>query len=290
MAEKPIVFVSCGQVTDEEKYLGDEICRLIREVTPFEPYFAEYQADLEGLSRNILNALNKAVGLVAVMHPRGTVTSNTGRQHIRASVWIEQEIAIAAYLTQIAGKKMSVVAYQHETIGREGMREQIILNPRVFRSPKELLLDLAGVLPSWTATRQGSGVSVELAYREHRISQELHQYQLYVSLLNNGSEVVKNYHLDVSFPSKYLDSGMSFAGEVRDRHSSTERTFRVTSEGSGALFPGDSVRAMTLDYYVDRRIYHQTNGVFRENVTVKLYVSGEDPVEVVKSMQELQNF
>ncbi len=50
MAEKPIVFISCGQRTGPEIQLGTEIAQLIRDLTPFEPYFAEYQTSLEGLS------------------------------------------------------------------------------------------------------------------------------------------------------------------------------------------------------------------------------------------------
>src|SRR5579864_288302 len=95
---KGVVFVSCGQMTEEEKSLGNQVCALVRNLTPHQPYFAENQSSLEALTTNILASLDEAVGLIAIMHPRGVVTFPDKHQQIRASVWIEQEIAIAAYL------------------------------------------------------------------------------------------------------------------------------------------------------------------------------------------------
>ena len=69
-----LIFASCGYVTVQEKKLGDDVCALVRELIPHDPYFAERQSSLEGLTKNILGSLDRAIGLVAIMHPRGTVT------------------------------------------------------------------------------------------------------------------------------------------------------------------------------------------------------------------------
>jgi len=74
-----MVFISCGQVTEDEKPLGNLICKLAEELTPLKPYFAEYQSSLEGLSKNILAALDQSIGLIAVLHPRGKVWFSDGR-------------------------------------------------------------------------------------------------------------------------------------------------------------------------------------------------------------------
>jgi hypothetical protein len=290
MPERSIVFISCGQVAEEEKQLGKDICRLVREATPFEPYFAENQSGLEAVTRNILGNLDKSVGLVAVMHPRGRVTSHTGNQHVRASVWVEQEIAIAAYMTQILGRRLNVAAYEHATIRREGIREQLILNPKSFQSSTEVLADLANLLPKWSETMPSQGVEIRIDFKPHRITQKLHEYQLYVNLLNQGSNVVENYHLDLSFPAKFLDTGMSFANEVAGRRTQTERVFRATSQNLGSLFPGDPIRVLTLDYFVDDRLFWQANGDFREKVKATLYIPGEQTREVAIGIQKLQKF
>ena len=66
MGEKPIIFISCGQQTEPEKQLGTAIAQLVRDLTPFEPYFAEYQTSLEGLTKHVLGALNRCIGFLVV--------------------------------------------------------------------------------------------------------------------------------------------------------------------------------------------------------------------------------
>jgi len=144
-----LVFVSCGQVTDSEKALGQKVSSLVREITPHEPYFAENQNSLEALTRNILGSLDDAVGLIAVMHPRGVVTFPDSHQEIRASIWIEQEIAVAAYKTQILKRPLRIAPYTHRSIRREGMRDQLLLNAVPFTDDSEVLSHLRGVLPGW---------------------------------------------------------------------------------------------------------------------------------------------
>jgi hypothetical protein len=145
-----VVFISCGQVTERERNLGKAVAELVRELTPYEPYFAENKSSLEALTRNVLEALNNSVGLIAIMHPRGAVTFNGNPPCTRASVWIEQEIAIAAFMVQVLGRPLCVAAYIHKDIAREGMRMELQLNPVSFRRDDEVLAHLRQILPAWT--------------------------------------------------------------------------------------------------------------------------------------------
>jgi hypothetical protein len=144
-----LIFVSCGQVTEEEKTLGKQVCDLVRELTPHEPFFAKDQNSLEALTKNILASLDDAVGLIAIMHPRGIVTFPDKNQWIRASVWIEQEIAIAAYITQILRRPLKIAPYIHQDIHREGMQDQLLLNAVRFTADSDVLDHLRAFLPSW---------------------------------------------------------------------------------------------------------------------------------------------
>lgn len=144
-------------MTAPEKKLGNNICELVREVTPHEPYFADQQSSLGAFTKNILGALHRAIGLIAIMHPRGTVRFPSGTEHTRASVWIEQEIAIAAFVTQILGRPLKVAAFVHSDINREGMREQLQLNPVVFSDDAEVLKHLRGILAGWGNVRASPG-------------------------------------------------------------------------------------------------------------------------------------
>jgi hypothetical protein len=58
-----MIFISCGQVTREEKDLGQAIRSLIEEITPFRGYFAENQMDLDGLTSQIFRNLHRCHGL-----------------------------------------------------------------------------------------------------------------------------------------------------------------------------------------------------------------------------------
>jgi len=144
-----LVFISCGQVTERERRVGMAAAELVHQLTPYNAYFAENQTSLEGLTKNILGALDRSVGLIAIMHPRGMMALPGGRQHTRASVWIEQEIAIAAFIAQVLGRPLHVIAFIHKDIAREGMREELQLNPILFRHDDEVLAHLRQVLPTW---------------------------------------------------------------------------------------------------------------------------------------------
>jgi hypothetical protein len=142
----PIVFISCGQCTPKEVKLGQDLEAAVNDLPGCRGYFAQNQSSLEAVSRHILGALDRAVGFVAVLHPRGEVlTPGThlaaGATHVRGSVWVEQEIAIAAFLAQVHHRDIPALVYAHETIKREGLREQLKLEPLTFKEEQEVLED-----------------------------------------------------------------------------------------------------------------------------------------------------
>lgn len=144
-----LIFLSCGQMPGEEKKLGKDVCDLITELTPHRPYYAENQSSFDGVTTNILRALDEAIALIAIMHHRGRIVFPNSSEAIRASVWVEQEIAIAAYIGQVLGRNLTVAAYVQDGIRLEGLREKIILNAKTFMTNSEVLDDLRTILPSW---------------------------------------------------------------------------------------------------------------------------------------------
>ncbi|MBI5964636.1 MAG: hypothetical protein HY863_14245 [Chloroflexi bacterium] len=141
--ERKKVFISCGQLSKEEIELGKQIVDLVKSEAGLESYFAEYQNSLEGLTSNIFNALYNSVAFIAIMHRRAEIKPG----EFRASVWIEQEVAIAAFLSQSLGVSLPSKAYVQVGVKREGVREFIILNPTEFTNNDEVLEDLRKWLP-----------------------------------------------------------------------------------------------------------------------------------------------
>ncbi len=289
MRNDAIVFISCGQQTEREKLLGADIAQLVRELTPFEPYFAEYQTSLEGLAQHVFGALHRCVALVAVLHARGSVES---AKLVRASVWVEQEIAIAAFIQEALGRKLHVAAFIEHGVAREGVRESLLLNPKEFVETRDVLAALRQILPTWRQPLQlAHSIDLAIEYEEVRITQKRHEYRLVVLLTNRGVEAVAKYQVDVEFPSDLLDRPRDSVRFVPERSTRSHGFFRVTQDAHRQqLFSGDTLRVLSIEYFVDDHIYSERSELLKETVRAKLIVPGADPLVVEKSMAELQIF
>jgi hypothetical protein len=138
-AKRATVFISCGQYTQDEISLGKALALAVDDHTSCRGYFAENQNSLESLSHHIFNALDECAGFVAVMHKRGDVHFSNGTKHIRGSVWVEQEVAIAAFLTQVRKKHFPIAFYIQKGIKREGVREQLRITENEFENESTVL-------------------------------------------------------------------------------------------------------------------------------------------------------
>lgn len=148
MPDKKTVFISCGQCTEEERALGKQAEKLVGELTPFEGYFAQNENSLQGVSNNILKRLYNSVGLVVIVHHRGDVDA-LGEKFIRASVWIEQEIAMATLMGQVLNRPLHVAAFFESGIKLEGIRSYALLHPSEFTSAEDVVAGLRQILPEW---------------------------------------------------------------------------------------------------------------------------------------------
>lgn len=140
------VFISCGQFSDEEKDLGRQVCELVPKLTLFDGYFAQNQSSLKALSENILTRLYESVGLIVIMHHRGKIE---GREINRASVWIEQEVAIATLMEQVLRRHLHAVLFVQHGISREGLRSYIQFNEFGFSKSEEVIEKLREIVPTW---------------------------------------------------------------------------------------------------------------------------------------------
>jgi hypothetical protein len=169
---KPFIFISCGQYLQKEKELGITVKQLVELNTPFDGYFAEDQNSVNGLVANILERLYGCMGFISIMHPRGIVADDKGQQTVRASVWIEQEIAMIALIQQLVRNDkndLKIAAYAHKSIKLEGIRTLLHLNPMPFEHDLEILEDLQKKLPNWQLD-QGNAMEV---MKQQRYAEEM---------------------------------------------------------------------------------------------------------------------
>lgn len=245
--QKDFVFISCGQFTDSEKLLGRQIADMVRKVSGLDAFFAEDVQDLNGLDDNILKALRDCVGFIAVMHPRGKITRPDGSSLTRASIWIEQEIAIATYIQRVENRQLPIIAFKHKSVGREGIRDLLHLNPIEFTDEAEVLSELRIRLGAWKSLKP-SGIELQLASEGNKV-QEGHTIRtLTVTLINNSSQRIAKYDGQVCLPASILKHwSTTYSLEVKSSDSS-RRCFRFSETHYGPISPGETKRMMTIDY------------------------------------------
>lgn len=241
------IFISCGQYTPAEKQLGKQISEMVRTLTDCVPFFAEEVQDLNGLDTNILNALHDCVGFITVLHPRGEIRRPNGSV-VRASVWIEQEIAIATYIQRVEKRTLPIIAFKHKSVGREGLRDLLHLNPFEFSDETEILVELPKRLVAWRSLIP-SGIELQLSSKVAG-RQEGHDIsRLEITLANGTNRLIEKYEFEIRIPASILKHwSATYPTEVH-RNIPGLRCFRFDQNGRGALRPHDRLQhPITFDY------------------------------------------
>lgn len=132
------IFIRHGQI-EHERENGLKLAKLIDSTPAFRAFFAEAVQDTDGSSQHIFTNLERSDGFLAVMHKRGEVEF-LGKRFTRASVWIQQELAIVSMLNhqREAARRIKVRVLAQRGIKREGLADVLILNPTEFDRDEEL--------------------------------------------------------------------------------------------------------------------------------------------------------
>lgn len=257
---KPTIFVSCGQVTDAEIRLGKNLVSLIEKDGRYGAFFAENQSSLEGVTQNILARLESAAGFVAVLHPRGEVTvpdnslPSGSRIFTRASVWIEQEIAILALLAQVEKKKLTVQVYSKRGVTREGLRSYVMTNPHEFESEDEVLKHFHGVLTGWSLAAGARGVALMPVASRQLDPRDATFFTLRLAFHNFGDQQATDARVRMKIPMKFIRH-VHIANETRrdtHLHMEMDRSWFAGNELFQQLYAGDTTRVVQeIHYYVD---------------------------------------
>jgi hypothetical protein len=296
MTGKPIVFVSCGQFTEAERQLGKEICLLVEALHPqVEAYFAQNQSTVEGLSANILKALHEAAGFICVMHSRGKITTPDGKVVVRGSVWVEQEIAIAAFMHSVLAREFPIFFYCQEGISLEGIRSVLLANPRLFFTNgaqvlKDLRLQLLGAI---FTPRRAYEVEPIIAYRQQkgRSNGDRHVYDFICDVKNVGAERVTDFLLRIHFPRNFLPDGIVWAHEEKKFSTPSHVCFQVRGDRApDGLYPGEGLQyPFEFDYFVNTEL-HDDPEAMRSEIVVELFSGSMPPKKYTLPITKYQNF
>ena len=286
---KQTIFISCGQFTEAEKRLGKEIAVMVKKLTGLEPFFAEEVQDLNGLDSNILSALRDCVAFITVLHPRGVITRPDKSEHIRASVWIEQEIAIATYIHRVEKRELPIIAFKHVSVGREGIRDLLHLNPIEFTNEAEVLATLPARLEKWNFLRTASGIELKLESVKTQ-QQEGHTVRrLRVTLVNDTSERVTEYDCEIRLPASILKHwDATYPTEVA-KGDPVWRSFRLSDDQMGLLRPREQKVLAVFDYCTkcaDEAVGQTPGEVASSTIAAKIWINGREYSDS-KTIQEL---
>jgi hypothetical protein len=264
------VFISCGQFTAEEKQLGKDIVKLVRDSTDLTPFFAEEVHDLNGLDSNILAALHDCAAFITVLHPRGEIVRPDGSKLIRASTWIEQEIAIATYIKRTEKRQLPIIAFIHKSVGLEGIRSLIHINPIQFSNEAEIIALLPGFLSQWKTLRP-SGIELLMTSRPLYVQDEHPIRRLEISLSNKTNKRISDYEIEVLLPPGILKHWNSHYPAERRCDTPSMRAFRFDHGGRGPVPPHATMEnPIIFEYCVSCAM-----GEYREDSTIAGLLASE---------------
>ena len=268
------IFVSCGQYTKPEKALGAKIVEVVKSITGLDAFFAEQVQDLNGLDSNILAALRDCAAFITVLHPRGEIRRPDGSVHVRASVWIEQEIAIATYIQRVEKRSLPVIAFVHKSVGREGIRELLHLNPIPFTSEDEVILELSSRLQSWKTLING-GTHLQLKANQRSLEEGHWIRKAIVTLVNDSNQRIDSFNCRVIVPIGLLKHwNMVFPTEAKSTDS-RYRVFEIDEHRKGAMLPRSSLELFSFPYCTLCAAEHAG-----ESSTVAAALASESKIEV----------
>ena len=281
---RPTVFVSCGQFTAAEKQLGRDICALLEELRPdVKPYFAETVSSVRALSAGILQALHQSAGFICVMHHRGEIHTPSGGTIKRGSVWIEQEIAIAAFMQHALGRELPVLFYRQKGVSLEGVRSVLSMNARLkFTHESEILDDLSKVLPNAAfAPFLDYDLTPRIDWRIVNKTPERHAYELSADVENTGHQSVERFSLRIFFPRQFLSGNTTWGAEEKGLSTEDHVCFICDQKRARdeILYPGDRLlNPLTVPYFFNSPL-HRSPAAMASTIKVELF-SGSMPTKI----------
>ncbi|MGD0822287.1 MAG: hypothetical protein ABSA71_16255 [Desulfomonilia bacterium] len=235
MTNKKLIFVSCGQLTEEEKQLGNAVKGVIDDTDDFEAYFAETVHDFTALAHHIFEALHRCSGAISFLHNRGSVTDSGGENWgIRSSVWVNQEIAILAFRQFLESAKMPILVFKENDVRLEGAMTSFIANPLPLEGVQETLT----IIKKWlTSAEFAPCLANEFEEKWNKLS--LNSKKVLNCLTCEGGQQVKEFNILQKMKQKYSFSPNAADAAVREAKSQFIDTGLVICDHN--IYTGDEM-------------------------------------------------
>ena len=133
-----------------------------------------------------------------------------------------------------------------------------------------------------------SNVDLILDWRKLEIRSDRHEYELELSIHNVGTEVLREYHVDIEVPTPVLEDSSGRVGNRSDRDKSLFRKAWRSDEDD--IFPEDRQVVISIPYFMDSRLFSHRGNLFDRIVRATFYQGGQLRVQIERRFGELQCF
>jgi hypothetical protein len=230
------------------------------------------------------------------MHARGTLATPDKKTITRGSVWVEQEIAITAFMNHVLERSIPTLFYKQAGVNLEGIRSVLLMNPRVeFTEESQILDDLKLALPS-TAFTPFNAYDIVPILNYQRMNTpgggDRHTYSLIANVKNVGRERVTDFQMRVFFPRAFLNPSTGWSAEDRAKSTTSHICFTADADGRAphGLYPGDTMRnPLTVEYFVDHNLDDDPSAMQSE-IIVELFSGSMKPKKQTFKIRDFQEF
>ena len=161
---------------------------------------------------------------------------------------------------------------------REGVREQVQLNPTVFEDEAEVLKRLREVFPAWRTLRNNHGrveLTPHIEFQNVRDIVNIREVMVRIVLENTGTETVHDFRVDVDTPPGSRRPGVQYAHETHSENGRfcqqvTHELHRISN-----FYPGDKKPVLIYPMLIDTNVLDGQPGNYeRALITVTVNSSG----------------
>ncbi len=227
------------------------------------------------------------------MHRRGDIGTPDKRTVVRGSVWIEQEIAITAFMGHVLGRTIPTLFYKQAGISREGIRSVLLMNPLVeFVEDSQVLEHLKLTLPSVVVNPfYEYDIEPVISYKcMSRNDGGRHTYLLTANVKNVGKQRITDFLMYVYFPREFLNSRTTWVAEDTRLSTPTHICFAADQKLAPAgLYPGQAMKApLSFEYFMDSHLFFDSTAM-QSKIFVELY-SGSICKKLELNIRDWQQF
>ncbi len=133
-------------------------------------------------------------------------------------------------------------------------------------------------------------VHIDLEFSKQHIESDRHDYRLHVNVTNRSDTVLRNWAIELRFPSDLLNPQRKYpivGAPLPDRRVVMRQT---EATQSGPIYPGEKKELLGVDYIMNHDLYDKRARLFPQHVEATFYVEGRLVARGSRRVKDLQWF